>query len=357
MATLMSYELKGNKQSFANWISNLSPCETPFISMIPKQSVDQVQYSWQTDRLSAAGMKAGSTDTAADEALGDTLEGAAADAYRVRSTVVHTNFTKIFRKAVKVTETTKSINLWGRGSELGYQMEKAGSELKRDVENYFLTSTKPGSIGTDSAASEASGVQKLVAAKDAVDGDTDAVVHFEATTYAAGAAHHFLKEDIFKMTYNLYLVGSEANKIMCHPMHMATFSDFIGDANPTGAMTKTPHLHRMFDGLDNKYNTFVKRIRDPLGQEFEVIPNRFMPKDQLFFFNEKDWTQMVLRAPEKTELGRTGSTDKFLMEMEVGLRHRNPFASGLLILKQTTRAVEAPVAAPAPAAKARKAAK
>ena len=33
MTTLVSYDLKGKKLSFANWISNMSPSETPFTSM------------------------------------------------------------------------------------------------------------------------------------------------------------------------------------------------------------------------------------------------------------------------------------------------------------------------------------
>ena len=353
MAILMSYELKGNKQSFANWISNLSPCETPFISMIGKESIDQTQYSWQTDRLSAAGKDSAGT------ALSPVLEGSEAEFKKLAPTTVITNFTKIFRKAVKVSDTTKQVSLWGRGTELGYQMEKVGMEIKRDVEHYFLTSTADGKIGSTADASEASGVQKLVATKNTADADTGAIVHFENEYDEATSIHKFTKEDIFKMTYNLYLAGSDANKIMVHPIHMAAFSDMIGDATTgnKGSAAKTPHLHRMFDGLDTKYNAFVKSIRDPLGQVFEIIPNRFMPETQLFFFNERDWTQMVLRAPEKTELGRTGSMTKIMVEMEVGLRHRNPFASGILEIKKKTRAA-APVVEVAPVVtKGRKAAK
>lgn len=315
MTMLKTFDLHGNKQSFASWISNLSPCETPFISMIPKESVDQVQYSWQTDALAAAkndGVK----------------EGAAFESDTVKSTIVHTNFTKIFRKGVRVSDTTKQIGLWGRGSELAYQMEKAGMEIKRDVEHYLLNNTDHGQIGTASVASECDGIQRLVAPVNSADIDTGAVVH-KMYKYKADEVQ-FTKEAVFDLTYNLYLAGARANKIMVHPMHVHIFSDFIADAQVTGAKPKAPHLHRMFDGLDSKYNVFVKKIRDPLGQEFEIIPNRFMPTHQLFFFNEKDWTQMVLRAPEKTELGRTGSTQKFMIEMEVGLRHKNPYASGIL---------------------------
>lgn len=313
MTMLQTFDLKGNKQSFANWISNLSPCETPFISMIPKEKVDQVQYSWQTDALSAAAV-----------ATTSIKEGSVAVATKPSATTVVTNFTQIYRKAVRVSDTTKKVSLYGRSSELSYQMEKAGMEIKRDLESALLTSTNTGRPGTAGAHGIASGVQKLVATLGAIDGDTGAVVH-KVVQYGNGAhIPKFTQVQVFDMTYNLYLAGSRANKVMVHPMHMAIFSDWIS------ANIVTPHVHRMFDGMETKFNSHVSSFRDPLGQVFDIIPNRYMPKNQLFFFNEKDWTQMILRAPEKVELAKNGSSEKHMIEMEVGLRHRNPFASGIL---------------------------
>ncbi|MGL5014217.1 MAG: SU10 major capsid protein, partial [Bacteroidales bacterium] len=46
-----SYDLKGNKLSFANWISNISPTETPFCSMTGKEAINQTKFQWQTDIL------------------------------------------------------------------------------------------------------------------------------------------------------------------------------------------------------------------------------------------------------------------------------------------------------------------
>ncbi|MGL5579421.1 MAG: SU10 major capsid protein, partial [Cetobacterium sp.] len=46
----------------------------------------------------------------------------------------------------------------------------------------------------------------------------------------------------------------------------------------------------------------------------------------------KDWDQMVLREPTKTKLAKVGSSERYMIELEVGLRHRNPFASGILKL-------------------------
>ena len=325
MTMLKTFDLKGEKLSFAEWISNLSPCETPFISMINKESVDQTQYSWQTDSLT----KAAVAGTAVSE-------GSAVSFAKLNPTTVHTNFTQTFRKAVRVSDTTKKISLYGRGSELAYQLEKAGMELKRDLESHILNNTADGRPGTTNTHGIVAGIQKLVAPKDDADTDTGAVVHKEVK-YAKDAIK-FTQVQIFDMTYQLYLVGSKANKVMVHPEHMHLFSDWVG------ANAVTPHVHRMFDGMDEKYNAHVSTFRDPLGQVFEIIPNRYMPVDQLFFFHESDWTQMILRAPEKSELAKNGSSEKHMIEMEVGLRHRNPFASAILEFKEATSGL--PLTAP-----------
>lgn len=317
MATLKTYDLKGNKQSFANWISNLSPTETPFSSMIKKEKVDQAQYSWQVDRLSApinTGFQEGSTFVFAART----------------GTEVKTNFTQIFRQVVKVSDTTKKIGLYGRASELAYQMEKKSREMKRDLE-VTMFENDVGNIGTNVKASTFTGVFGLIAAKSVADADTGAIVHKEHE-YANGTPATFGIEQIFDLTYNLYLAGAKADKIMVHPSHMGVFANLVG-------FTNTLQAHRLFDNVDTKVNMHVGKLRDPLGQEFTIIPNRFIPTDKVFIFNENDWTQMVLREPTKTELAKTGSAEKHMLEMEVGLRHRNPYASAVLVLKEKTAAL------------------
>ena len=58
-----------------------------------------------------------------------------------------------------------------------------------------------------------------------------------------------------------------------------------------------------------------------------------MPEKAIYFFDPSDWTQMVLRAPSREKLAKDGSYEKWMIEMEVGLRHRNPYASGVLTVK------------------------
>ena len=305
MATMTSYDLNGKKLSFANWISNLSPTDTPFVSMTGKEAVQQTLFQWQTDSLAPV------------DANNAVIEGAAAVEGTASTTTVKTNVTQILRKVVKVSDTANALANYGRGKELQYQMEKRGSEIKRDLE-VILLSDQARADGDSVTARKTAGFGALVAAVGAADPDTGAVVH--KVTAGPGVV---TEAELFDLTYNLYIAGSSADTIMFHPKHASFFSSLQEKGAGAGSRV------RMFENTP-KLSVYVSSLVDPLGQEFKLIPNRFMPQDVIYFFNPSDWTQMVLRAPTREQLAKDGSYEKWMIEMEVGLRHRNPFASGIL---------------------------
>lgn len=311
MAVLKSFELKGNKQSFASFISNLSPCDTPFSSMISKEGIDQTSYSWQTDSLAPA------INTGFEE-------GSDFDIPKRSATSELINYTSTLRKVVQVSDTSEAISLHGRGKELAYQMEKSGKEIKRDLELMNLHNVT-GNPGLPNLPSRFFGFEGLCAPLDVSDPDTGAITH-QKVQVLSPEREWFCDKDVFNITYNLYLAGSKADKIMFHPRHAIAFSSMINH-NPHSELT-----YRMFDNLDTTLNTQVKQIKDPLGRIYTLIPNRFMPEDKVYFFTESDWTQTILRSPAVSKLGKIGANDRYLLEMEVGLRHRNHFASGIMSL-------------------------
>lgn len=304
--TLVSYDLNGKKLSFANWISNLSPDETPFVSMTGKESIAQTLFQWQTDSLEAA------VDSNA------VVEGSVAEAPIRRTTITLNNVTQILRKVVKVSDTSQSLANYGRGNELKYQMEKAGKEIKRDLEVTFLSDQARDDGDATVTPRRTAAFQKLVADFEVADPDTGAVVH------KAMAGETPTEAEIFDITYNLYISGSKSNIIMFHPKFASFFSSLM-EVSQSGNRVK------MFDGEDTRYNKYVTEIVDPLGCTYKLIPNRWMPETAIYFLTASDWTQMVLRAPERTKLAKDGSYEKWMLEMEVGLRHRHPYASGILL--------------------------
>lgn len=349
MATLfVSYDQNGKKLSFANWISMISPQDTPFVSMTGKETINQTMYSWQTDALAAVDINNAH------------VEGSRAEEGEMQSTVVKSNVTQILRKVVKVSDTANTTANYGRGRELMYQLEKKGKEIKRDLEKILLSGQARIDIneepyltnavtdpqfngianGTDKpAARKTGGFQYLCAhggltgtgANQKVDNtkegkpdpDTGAITVKIAKNASTNPNGVFDEDDLFDMTLQLYTAGSEADIIMINPTHAKTFA---------ALQEKGPgHRLRIFENV-KQFIYEVNSITDPLGQVYKVVVNRWMPADAIYFFRSADWTQMVLRAPKRTELAKDGSYQKYMIEMEVGLRHRNPYASGVLFV-------------------------
>lgn len=307
---MTSYDLNGKKLSFANWISNISPTDTPFTSMTGKEGVTQTTFQWQTDVLPPVDL------------TNAQIEGSKPTDAAIIKTTVKQNNTQILRKVVQVSDTANIVAAYGRGREVQYQMEKAGAEIKRDLEFALLTQGNA-VAGSATTARTTAGFTGLVAALNAADTDTGAIVHKKT-----GAAGKFTEAQLFDLTYELYLANSKANVIMFHPQHAAAFAGLVENAGNVAGVNR----EKMFGSTDDKLNVFVDTVIDPLGQKFALVPNRFMPADKIYFFNPSDWTQMVFRAPQRTELAKEGSYEKWMIEMEVGLRHRNPYASGVLEL-------------------------
>ncbi|MGL5013803.1 MAG: SU10 major capsid protein [Bacteroidales bacterium] len=305
MATMHSYELNGKKQSFANWISNLSPTETPFCSMTPKEAVNQTKFFWQTDRL--APVKAHAIKEGADVTDGDITQNA---------TSVEDNFTQILRRSFRISDTANHMANFGRGIELPYQMEKYSVALKRDLEKVLL-GAQIKSAGTSTAAAKTACFQALIAGQDAADADTGAVVRFKVTNTGTKALN---LKDLRTMTYNLYLANSEADVIMFHPKHAAFFAGLQSAGNNA----------KMFDGDTTTFSHYVNTYIDEFGREYKLIPNRFMPETAVYFFKPTDFTQMVLRAPQRVELAKEGNFTSWMIEMEVGLRLKDKFAAGMI---------------------------
>lgn len=346
-----SYEQNGKKLSFANWISNISPEDTPFVSMTGKESIDQVLFQWQVDSLAAANR------------FNAQPEGFVATAYAHKPTQTIFNRTQLLSKVVSVSDTANATANYGRGRELMYQLEKAGAEIKRDLEAIFLhngttseaTTGNPSVPGTNPPGSPGlvtptanqsayaaglrttGGVKALIgrhkgtgagaanvgtvnvdAAHDGLlpDEDFGAIVRKAITKGATFGA------DLFALTLELYKAGSKANVIMIHPVLATEFSALQEKGDSDGNATRV----RIFENRKD-IDVQVNVITDPLGQKFRVVYNRHMPVDGLFIFNPADWTQMVLRAPQRTELAKNGDSTQYMITMETGLRHRNPYAS------------------------------
>lgn len=301
MTVLKSMDLNGKKLSFANWVSNIYPFETPFLSMINKEDVDQTVFQWQSDVLVKAGENA-------------YKEGASAVGDQLHMTAVRWNYTQIFRKVVKVSKTANKVGTYGRENELKYQMAKAVREMKLSIEWAFLQNLG-GAPESEILGRVTAGFHAQVAPLNTPHSETGAVVHKVASADIGWGG-------LMDLDYELYMAGANPNVIMVHPDEVSRFS-YLQESPRVGS-----NRVRVFEDT-TKAEIYVNTITSPLGTTFSIIPNRLMPRNTAYMFNPEDWTAMMLRPPKKTKLDSDGSYEKWMIECEVGLRHKHPYASGI----------------------------
>ena len=123
--TFDSYDSLGNKDDLSDVIYNISPTQTPFLSMAQRLKAKNTFHEWQTDSLATAGQNA-------------VVEGDDATFDTVTPTQRVGNYTQISDKTVVVSGTQETVDKAGRKSELSYQIAKRAKELKRDME-FILT--------------------------------------------------------------------------------------------------------------------------------------------------------------------------------------------------------------------------
>lgn len=300
MTQLHSYELTGKKESVANFISNISPTETPFTSMTSKASIANTMFQWLTD-----------VDETPAAAASGIVEGAdAVFKALVEPKMLH-SYTQIFTRTAKVSKTAEAIGLYGRGKPMAYQMLKAGRAIKREIEMTML-SKQDGSVGTSAAGGKLDGFLTRKATQGAIPSEN---------IVKSATAKTFSEDDLQKVLLELWKKGAEPSIVMYPPDYASAVSSLREHG---GAVTN------MFDGEKTVgVNRQVDVYVDPLGQRVKLIPNRYMPADTMYVFDPKMFEQKILRNFNTVDLPANGDYIAKQLVVELGLANKNPDAAGV----------------------------
>lgn len=312
MATeLNSYELNGIKDSIADWISNISPDKFPYQSMIGKAPSTQSKFEWQTDSDEAVD---------SDNALMEGFEFSSLDDTFAKTNEM-TGYTQKMGKAVKVTGDADAQASWGRGKESHYQAEKKARALKRDLEAILLSNQKSAPEVKGVSPRRLAGYQSLISSVDGgvtVTGDPLTGVK----TLITSASETPTADDIYAGMKALWTTGGKPEVLMVSE----TMSSVIS------GMQEGDNKKRIFENTP-KISIEVNTITDALGQTVRVIFNPNMPSNTVYIFNPDDWALVMFRAPQTEKQGKSGDYIRSVLHMDVGQRHRNPWASVAILPK------------------------
>ncbi len=295
-----TYDQVGIKEDISDVISNISPTNTPFQSLVKTEKVHNTLFQWQEDSLAAV-----QTNQA--------VEGADASFSAMTPTTMLSNYTQIFTKAVQVTNTADTVSTYGRAKETAYQLGKKSAEAKRDLEYALVGTAQSAAVGNTTTArvmgnalgAGASGASMIAA------GNT---IDHTATPVALS------ENDVLSANQALYQGGGEAKILMIKPADSLIVAGFTAAAG----------RYRTFDGsADKTVVNVVDLYVSPFGEQ-KVVINRFMNAASALLFAPEYWKLAVLRPWTRIPLAVTGDSHKEQIVGEFSLKHLNQGASSLI---------------------------
>jgi hypothetical protein len=310
MATYQTYTAIGQREDLSDVIYNISPTDTPMISSIGKTKATAVLHEWQVDSLSAPTLSnfAVEGDTASDATMSPTT--------RVG------NRCQIAQKTVKISGTLQAVDKAGRKSEKAYQLAKASSEIKRDMETSVL-SNQVAANGNSTTARKLGGLQAWLATNG--DFGTNGVAGSLGTTARVNGTNRTFTEDILKTVIReVFTSGGNAKVLMVNPAHKQLVSSFAGIAA------------QRFMAPSNTPTTIVAAADVYLSDygSVSVVPNRMMSStnscDETAFVLDPDMAAIAYLRPFQTnELAVTGDNEATQLLCEYTLEVKNEAAHGI----------------------------
>jgi hypothetical protein len=275
------------------------------MSSIGKARATQTNHEWKTDALAAA--------TTANALI----EGDDAASASLSPTTRVGNFTQIVGKTVQISGTLEAVDKAGRKSEKAYQLAKAASEIKRDIET-IIAANQAKTNGTATSGARKMGsllsyitsnVSKGSAGTNPTGDGSD--VRSDTTTRT------FLESMLKDVAQQVFEDGGTPKALFVPPGLKATVSGFAGVAQ-----------QRYVTGAEP---TTIVAAAGAYLSDFgliSIVPDRFMRSTDALLLDSEYAALAYLRPFQTNDLAKTGDSEKTQILAELTLEVRNEKAHG-----------------------------
>jgi hypothetical protein len=286
-----TYDQVGKAEDVSSIITNITPTDTPFTSLIKSEKVNARVFEWMEDALpNAADNKA--------------VEGADFVNVARSPTTLRTNNTQILSDVFEVTATADSIRLHGRAKETAHQLSKALKSIKRDLEFAYVGQDNTKVTGNATTARE-----------------MDSVMPQISTTVTAGpnATDPLTEAKLLELGEDCYNNGSDPNTFMIAPKDAQIVAGF------TAAAGRSREINDGNKTLVNAIDLYVS----PYG-EYRVILNRHLESSHALLIDPTMFRSCVLRPFTRTLLAKLQDGDRHAIVGEYSLKHMSYSDSGMI---------------------------
>lgn len=282
--TLQTYQSTYNAEDVSEIIMNISPLDTPLLTLARKGSAEATYTEWPIESLAAA-------DGANANIEGD---DAATDASTTPTRVG--NYTQLVDKTFQVSTTQNAIKKYGAKNEFARQKAKKGKELKRDMETIML-SNQARVVGAAGTAQKMRGLPSWYTTNDnrgvgGADGS--------ATTAATDGTQRNFTETLFRATLVTAITNANdlPSVVMAGPANRANLSTQLS-GNST----------RFYELKDGQLNASISVYRSDYGP-LKFVMNRFQRERDMHFINPDYVEIRTLEPMQYQDLAVTGLSQR-----------------------------------------------
>jgi hypothetical protein len=318
--TYETYDAVGNREELADKIYQITPEETPFLSLIGRKPVSSTHPEWQTDTLA-------SPDTSNNQPEGNDWTYAA-----VTPTTRVGNYTQISDKRIIISRTQDKTSKAGRKSELAREVAKKGVELRIDMEAIVLGNQASLAGSGNGATNRKLGAFRAWLASNDDLGATGASGGFNSSTSVVDAASNgtqraFTKAILDSVILSTYNAGGNPNTLMVSPYVKTVFSRFMDDADVVPLRKEIKKGQATIIAAADMYQSDFGLIA--------VVPNRQMARAgatvarNAFLVDPKMVSLGVFDDIQLVKPAKTGDAEKRVLVTEYTLLVSNEAAHGV----------------------------
>jgi hypothetical protein len=292
--SFQTYAAKGNREDLIDLIVNISPVDTPVLSMTESTKAYNTLHEWQTQALK--------TPTSVAR-----IEGDDANIKTITATVRLSNSTQIIDNNFIVTNTQQAVRSAGRSSEEAYQTDIAMKELANDIEYAYVVNSAA-VTGDATAARQLKGLAGWV-----------------VTNISSATANRALTSTLLDaLLKTVWLAGGKPDVILTGGSQKIAFTNTTNFPGMTRNITADKSMG---------YYLAVDVYQGGIGGEMKLVTSTIMGNNldaQIFCLQMDKFRKAWLRPINKVQLGVTGDGTKFQIVAETTLESLNEKASGVV---------------------------
>lgn len=307
----------GNREDLSDIIYDVSPTDTPFITMAGSAgSASGVHHEWLTDELAAP------TNNYVPE-------GHVAEPKKSKARVRIGNYTQILEKTASVTGTQEKVDKAGVKSEMAYQVARRMKEIKMDLELILVGQFTAGSgltaLPQIAAPGSESDPRKMASFATFMNSESyfgasagvTAPTGDGKTLPVPGAARPFSEDILTKALEQMWINGSTEN-----------LNALMG-SKIRGQFSKFKESNTRYQGDSNTLNVSI----DVYDGDFHTVtatPDRYSDKNSVFLIDPANVGIADLRPIFSKDLAVTGDGMAKQIIWETTLKVNNPLAHGVI---------------------------